>query len=35
LASWRRSVFVALVVVSNLDVNAFHAATGAVDPRLN
>ena len=35
LASWRRSVFVALVVISNLDVNAFHAATGAVDPRLN
>ena len=35
LASWRRSVFVALVVVSNLDVNAFHAATRAVDPRLN
>ncbi len=35
LASWRRSLFIALVVVSNLDVNAFHAATGAVDPRLN
>ena len=35
LASWQRSVFVALVVVSNLDVNTFHAATGAVDPRLN
>ncbi len=35
LACWRRSVFVALVVVSNLDVNAFRAATGAVDPRLN
>jgi hypothetical protein len=35
LASWRRSVFVALVVVSNLDLNTFHAATGAVDPRLN
>ena len=35
LASWRRSVFVALVVVTNLDVSAFHAATGAVDPRLN
>jgi hypothetical protein len=35
LASWRRSVFVALVVVSNLDVSAFQAATGAVDPRLN
>ena len=35
LAAWRRSVFVALVVVSNLDLNTFHAATGAVDPRLN
>ena len=35
LASWRRSVFVALVVVTNLDVNAFHAATGAVDASLN
>jgi len=35
LACWRRSVFVALVVVSNLDLNTFHAATGAVDPRLN
>jgi hypothetical protein len=35
LASWRRSVFVALVVVSNLDLNTFHAATGALDPRLN
>ena len=35
LAGWRRSVFVALVVVSNLDVNAFDSATGAVDPRLN
>jgi len=35
LASWQRSVFVALVVVSNLDATTFHAATGAVDPRLN
>ena len=35
LASWRRSLFVALVVVTNLDLTAFHAATGAVDPRLN
>ncbi|HKW07514.1 MAG TPA: hypothetical protein VJS19_08105 [Candidatus Dormibacteraeota bacterium] len=35
LASWRRSLFVALVVASNLDLNSFHAATGAVDPRLN
>jgi hypothetical protein len=35
LACWRRSVFVALVVVSNLDTAAFKAATAAVDPRLN
>ena len=35
LACWRRSVFVALVVISNLDPATFHAATGAIDPRLN
>ncbi len=35
LATWRKSVFVALVVVSGMDLNTFHAATGAVDPRLN
>jgi hypothetical protein len=35
LASWRRSVFVALVVVSNLDLNTFKAATAAIDPRLD
>src|SRR5438477_10431800 len=35
LACWRRSVFVALVVVSNADLNTFHAATAAIDPRLN
>ena len=35
LACWKRSVFVALVVLTNLDVNAFKAATGAVDARLN
>jgi len=35
LASWRRSMFVVLVVVSNLDLNAFKAATAAIDPRLN
>ena len=35
LASWRRSMFVALVVVSNLDLTAFKAATAAIDPRLN
>ena len=35
LACWHRSVFVALVVVTNLDVPAFKAATAAVDARLN
>ncbi|TMC84339.1 MAG: hypothetical protein E6I53_11210 [Chloroflexi bacterium] len=35
LACWRRSVFVAFVVVSNADLNTFHAATAAIDPRLN
>ena len=35
LASWRKSVFVALVVVTNLDDSAFKAATAAVDARLN
>jgi len=35
LACWHRSVFVALVVVSNLDLGAFKAATAAIDPRLN
>jgi len=35
LASWRKSVFVALVVVSILDGTAFSTATAAVDARLN
>ncbi len=35
LACWRRSVFVALVVLTNLDASAFKSATGAVDARLN
>ena len=35
LACWHRSVFVALVVVSNMDAGTFSAATGAIDPRLN
>ncbi len=35
LASWHKSVFVALVVVSNLDAAAFKAATAAIDARLN
>jgi hypothetical protein len=34
LACWRKSVFVAFVVVSNLDAAAFKAATAAVDARL-
>ena len=35
LASWHRSVFVALVVTNVLDPGAFKAATAAVDARLN
>ena len=35
LASWHKSVFVALVIVSNLDAAAFKAATVAIDARLN
>jgi hypothetical protein len=35
IACWHTSVFVALVVISNLDANALKAATAAVDPRLN
>jgi hypothetical protein len=35
LASWHKSVFVALVVVSNLDAATFKAATTAIDARLN
>jgi hypothetical protein len=35
LACWRHSVFVALVVASNVDVNVLKGATAAVDPRLN
>jgi hypothetical protein len=35
LACWHRSVFVALVVLTNLDVTAFKTATTAVDARLN
>ena len=35
LACWRHSVYVALVVVSNFDLNTFGAATAAIDPRLN
>ena len=35
LACWHKSVFVALVVLTNLDVTAFKTATAAVDARLN
>ena len=35
LASWHKSVFVALVVVGNLDAAAFKSATAAIDARLN
>jgi hypothetical protein len=35
LACWHRSVFVALVVLSNLDPTALTAATAALDARLN
>jgi hypothetical protein len=35
LACWRRSVFVSLVVLTNLDSNAFKSVTAAIDARLN
>ena len=35
LAAWHHSVFVALVVLTNLDTTAFQPATAAVDARLN
>ena len=35
LACWHRSVFVALLVTSNGDANAFNVATATIDPRLN
>jgi hypothetical protein len=35
IACWRKSVFVALLVVSNLDANAIKMATASVDARLN
>jgi hypothetical protein len=35
LASWHKSVFVAVVVLTNLDPTAFKGATGLVDARLN
>ena len=35
LASWHRSLFVALVVLTGLDAASFKAATAAVDARLN
>jgi hypothetical protein len=35
LASWHKSVFVALVVVSNLPAATFKATTATIDARLN
>jgi hypothetical protein len=35
LASWHKSVFVALVVVSNLDAATFKTTTAAIDARLD
>ena len=35
LACWRRSVFVSLVVLTNLDAPAFKAVPAAIDARLN
>jgi hypothetical protein len=35
IACWHKSVFVALLVISNLDANAIRTATAAVDARLN
>jgi hypothetical protein len=35
LACWRRSVFVSLVVLTNIDASAFKAVTAAIDARLN
>jgi hypothetical protein len=35
LACWHKSVFIALVVVSNLDAATFKTATASVDARLN
>jgi hypothetical protein len=35
LASWNRPVYIALVVASNLDLNAFKAAATTVDAHLN
>jgi hypothetical protein len=35
LASWHKAVFVALVVVTNLDAATFKTATTAIDARLN
>ncbi|HEV2035796.1 MAG TPA: hypothetical protein VGU71_16655 [Candidatus Dormibacteraeota bacterium] len=35
IACWHRSVFVSLVVFTNLDATAFKSATAAVDARLN
>ena len=35
IACWRRSVFVSLLVVTNLDAATFKSVTSAINPRLN
>ena len=35
LACWRRSVFISLLVLTNLDPGAYKAVTAAIDARLN
>jgi hypothetical protein len=35
LACWRHTVYVSLVVLSNLDVSTFKSVTAAIDARLN
>jgi hypothetical protein len=35
LACWRRSVYVSLLVLANLDINTYRAMTAAIDARLN
>ena len=35
LACWRRSVYVSLLVLANLDINTYRAMTTAIDARLN
>jgi hypothetical protein len=35
VASWRRSVFVSLLVLTNIDASTFKSVTSAIDARLN